>query len=135
MRGPFRPAAPITMCSGLSATSAPPTSGLPACLRKATRRSPPSTKPSLDETEPKPDAKLIRADHELRRNFDQSYNAFIAAFQATSDADLAKPTVSEQRRLCSHPPRGHAGRDLARRLAQRTAQHASPSAGLPSVFG
>lgn len=47
------------------------------------------------KSEPKPDAKLYPSYDELRKNFDRSYDAFIAAFQATSDADLVKPTVSD----------------------------------------
>lgn len=47
------------------------------------------------KSEPKPDAKLYPSYDVLRKNLDQSYSALIAAFQATSDADLAKPALSD----------------------------------------
>lgn len=87
------------------------------------------------KSEPKPDAKLYPSYDVLRKNFDQSYNAFIAAFQATSDADLAKPPLSDtggfmSTRLASAAVvTWHDGWHSGQLSTLRR------SLGLPSVFG
>mgnify|MGYP000207778971 CR=1 FL=1 len=47
------------------------------------------------KSEPNPDVKAYPGYDQLRKDLDHSYDALIAAFQATSDADLAKPTLSD----------------------------------------